>query len=818
MQYFQKLIQKDLGFSYTLNEPIASHDRAEIWALHRGSSKETGDAALVLHFDASNSRPTQAQKQGLAKTGLMRLKTLRHPDVLKYITSVEGNDGTTYIAVEDSTPLATILANSPSKLDRESVQWGLFTISRALGFLHTSGLIHGRLNASTVFVTPTGDWKLGGLECVTPHAQAASLSHHAAALQDPSYMSPEFSSGHWSSVAAGAPSAVDSWALGCLMYHAHAGSLTAPDQLQNMSALPKPLLSAYQKLLASNAAGRAPAGQLPSHPYFKQSKFIELNLFVENIALKGQLEKEAFLSKLPSMMDRLPDGFCTFKILPMLSESIESGAGGSSAFACIMKMKDRLSVTDFSKYVVNKYATGWFAKQQIDRSLKVELYNNLSMFVEHLDESTINSTIFTSMCTAFQDMQSPALRDAAVKSVLVVADALYDKNLNSVLMSHFARLQVDPEPAIRTNTTVCLGKLAGRLSSSARNKVLVAAFLRALKDPFPHARSAGITAILGCTEHFSVKDIATRLLPSIVTLLVDSSGEVRTAAFKVLGDFEQKLSRNHEDMLRAEESAAASDATNGAKHASTSTSTGSGWGLSSFSSMAAALVTAKSDSTTTQSNRSTGISSEDFKSGKAATHISGSERQAAHSRPLVQSVASSATAHDAWGSGVNGSSGGAPLAFASTPLAVGSGATDASARGGVGGFDKDGGAANGVDDDDDADGWGDMDIKSDSKVVDDEELFVAMMGEPKSSTVPKGLTKSGSNSSSVKSSGDDGLWDLAPPKVSRPKARANARTGTGLNSVPAVRRAKKTGGNDDWEMLLGGSTSKRRTGGRSGAR
>ncbi|CAN8076992.1 unnamed protein product [Agarophyton chilense] len=816
MQYFQKLIQKDLGFSYALNEPITSHDRAEVWAFHRGTSKESGDPALVLHFDASNTRPTHAQKQGLVKTGLMRLKTLRHPDVLKYITSVEGSDGATYIAVEDSTPLATILANSPSKLDSESVQWGLFTISRALGFLHSSGLIHGRLNASTVFVTPTGDWKLGGLECVTPHAQAATLSRHAASLQDPSYMSPEFSSGHWSSVAAGAPSAVDSWALGCLMYHAHAGSLTAPDQLQNLSALPKPLLSAYQKLLASNAAGRAPAGQLPNHPYFKQSKFIELNLFVENIALKGQMEKEAFLSKLPSMMDRLPDGFCTFKILPMLSQSIESGAGGSSAFACIMKMKDRLSLTDFSKYVVNKYATGWFANQQIDRGLKVELYNKLTMFAEHLDDSTINTTIFTSMCSAFQDMHSPALRDATVKSVLVISDRLYDKNLNSVLMSHFARLQVDPEPAIRTNTTVCLGKLASRLSNAARNKVLAAAFLRSLKDPFPHARSAGINAILGCTEYFSARDIATRLLPSIVTLLVDTSGEVRTAAFKVMADFQQKLSENHENMLRTEANAVATGALSEGKTGSTSTATSSGWGLSSFSSIAAALVTPKTDAPT-QANKSTGISSEDFKRGRPATNISASGPEVVNSRPIMQPVMSSMTEQNAWNGSI-GNASNAPLAFSPTPLSVGTGPPAHSPVGDFAIIGENNGNANGLGGNDDADGWGDMDIKSESKPLDDEDLFVSMMGQPKTNPVPKGLTKSSSNSSSIKSSGDDGLWDLAPPKVNRPKPRTKSRPATALNSGPAARRVKKTSGNDDWEALLGGTTSKRKPTGRSGAR
>ncbi|PXF48470.1 putative inactive serine/threonine-protein kinase scy1 [Gracilariopsis chorda] len=817
MQYFQKLIQKDLGFTYTLNEPVVSHDRAEIWALHRGTSKETGDPALVLHFEASKSRPGLSQKQNLAKTGLMRLKTLRHPDVLKYLTSVEGSDGTIYAAVEDATPLATILANSPSKLDREAMQWGLFTISRALGFLHSSGLIHGRLNSSTVFVTPTGDWKLGGLECVTQHTQAATLSQHAASLQDHSYQSPEFSSGRWSSVAAGAPSAVDSWALGCLMFHVHAGSLTAPDQLQNMAALPKPLLSAYQKLLASNAAARAPAGQLPNHPYFKASKFIELNLFVENIALKGPLEREAFMSKLPAMMDRLPDGFCTFKILPMLSQSIESGAGGSSAFSCVMKTKDRLSIQDFAKIVVKKYAVLWFSNQQIDRGLKVELYNNLNIFVEHMDDSDVNSTIFNSMASAFQDMQAPALRDAAVKSVLVISDRLTDKNLNSVLMSHFARLQVDPEPAIRTNTTVCLGKLAPRLSSTARNKVLAAAFLRSLKDPFPHARAAGINAILATTEYYSVKDMATRLLPSIVTLLIDSSDEVRTAAFTVVAKFQEKLSRNHEEMLRAEEST--TEVSNGGRSTNSSTTRAgsTGWGLSSFSSMAAALVSTKSESGA-HANKSTGISSEDFKRGRPVPTTSANGPEVTHNKPVAQMASSNVKTNDPWDA-TSGSSSSVPPAFSSVPLPVGgmSQAVPQNTNLGMGSF---GDMGNGLGDDDDADGWGDMDIKSESKPLDDEDLFVSMMGQPKAkpTSVPRGMTTSNSNSSSIKSSGEDGLWDLAPPKVNRPKPRAVARPAAGLGSTSAARRTKKTSGNDDWEALLGGTTSKRRTTGRSGAR
>lgn len=60
------------------------------------------------------------------------------------------------------------------------------------------------------------------------------------------------------------------------------------------------------------------------------------------------------------------------------------------------------------------------------------------------------------------------------------------------VLRHFARLQSkDDQGGIRTNTTVCLGKIAQHLHPQIRQKVLISAFIRAMRDPFPPARSAG---------------------------------------------------------------------------------------------------------------------------------------------------------------------------------------------------------------------------------------------------------------------------------------------------------------------------------------
>lgn len=825
MQYFQKLIQKDLGFGYAFKDPIVSHDRADVWALHHGVSKENGAPALVLSFEPAKARPSTGfggpSKQELAKGALQRLKTLRHPDVLKYLSSVEGSDGTIYAATEPAIPLATALQGA-QPLDKEAIQWGLFTISRALGFMHQSGLIHGRVNATTVFVTPSGDWKLGGLEAVTQHANAAALGRYMPMQTEP-YRSPEFANGRWNDVATGPAHAVDSWALGCLMYEAHAGSLTAPDQLRNTQAMPKQLLSAYQKLLSAQAGTRAPAGEVPNHPYFKNSKFIELNMFVENLALKGQLEREAFLGKLPTLMDRLPDSFCTFKVLPMLSQSIEMGAGASSAFACVVKMKSRLNEQNFAKNVVQKYAAGWYSNSALDRSLRIELYAHIAMFIDHFDTKTVNNSVFPAMCSAFQDMQTPALRDGAVKAVLSVAEALNEKNLNSVLMSHFARLQVDPEPAIRTNTTVCLGKLAAELTPSARGKVLIPAFLRALKDPFPPARAAGVNAIMITRDMYSVKDIATRVLPAVCPLLVDNANDVRGIAFKVQEGFLAKLVSNHDTMTRNAANEPTPVAPNGAAGGpQTGAAAGSSWGLSSFSGMAVALLSKGDTSADKTTATSTGISSDHFKNQKRA----GSTASAPYAAPKPAPAPAPLPAASLMNSAPVGGAP-APAAFSTTPLTANALSlqpdTDFGAFGDMN-------AA--LDDDNDADGWGDMEIRTPGKADDpnEEDMFVSMMAPTGRARPPakpiRGSSSKLSMSSRTDSTGSVDLWSVAPPTGAvppKPRVATNATNAaatleTQVRRTGAASRKKKNSGGDDWEAFLGsaGTTSKRKPGSRLG--
>lgn len=118
--------------------------------------------------------------------------------------------------------------------------------------------------------------------------------------------------------------------------------------------------------------------------------------------------------------------------------------------------------------------------------------------------------------------------------MLTIITKLSDRTINSDLLKHLARTSNDEQPGIRTNTTICLGKIARSLGVSTRSKVLIAAFTRSLRDPFVHARNASLMALAATADCFSDDDIAGKILPAICPLLLDKEKLVRDQANKSL--------------------------------------------------------------------------------------------------------------------------------------------------------------------------------------------------------------------------------------------------------------------------------------------
>ena len=94
-----------------------------------------------------------------------------------------------------------------------------------------------------------------------------------------------------------------------------------------------------------------------------------------------------------------------------------------------------------------------------DRLTRINLLQKLEDFVEFLSDSVVSEQIFPHVANGFGDTVSQ-MREATMRSMLLLAPKLNENIIDSQLLKCFAKLQVDEEPGIRTNTTICLCKIS----------------------------------------------------------------------------------------------------------------------------------------------------------------------------------------------------------------------------------------------------------------------------------------------------------------------------------------------------------------------
>ena len=104
-----------------------------------------------------------------------------------------------------------------------------------------------------------------------------------------------------------------------------------------------------------------------------------------------------------------------------------------------------------------------------DRAIRVCLLDNLPQMIDHLSQKIVNDKIFPQMVTGFSDI-APVVREQTVKAILTIITKLSDRTINGELLKHLAKTANDEQPGIRTNTTICLGKIARHLGANVRHR------------------------------------------------------------------------------------------------------------------------------------------------------------------------------------------------------------------------------------------------------------------------------------------------------------------------------------------------------------
>ena len=364
--------------------------------------------------------------------------------------------------------------------------------------------------------------------------------------------------------------AADIWGLGCLVWEVglwllngyidiehsqvYNGCLTSMDQLGRLGDIPAPLQPAYKECVGANP-GKRPSPhdvitKLRRSPGFFKNDLIDIVIFLEELQIKDDGDKSRFFTSLPGLLDNCPANVSQGKILPQLINAFEFGGAGSAILTPVFKIGKDLDTQEFQTKIVPCIVKLFSSN---DRNARFKLLSQMENFVEHLSNKIVNDQVFPKIESGFLDTE-PLIREKTVISMIHLAPKLSYSNLDEVVvLKHFVRLARDEQGGIRTNTIVCLGKIARHLHPKTRQQALLGCFARGLKDPFPPSRIASLNAIAATQQFYTVQETGSRVLPVLAPATVDPEKAVRTQALRVIRGFLGKLEKVSEDPSLAEE-------------------------------------------------------------------------------------------------------------------------------------------------------------------------------------------------------------------------------------------------------------------------
>nr|XP_014121447.1 serine/threonine-protein kinase Nek4 isoform X3 [Zonotrichia albicollis] len=254
-------------------------------ARHRQDRKQYVIKKLNLRSASSRERRAAEQEAQL-------LSQLRHPNIVTYRESWQGDDGHLYIVMGfcEGGDLYHKLKEQKGKLLPESrvVEW-FVQIAMALQYLHEKHILHRDLKTQNIFLTRTNIIKVGDLGIARVLENQYDMA--STLIGTPYYMSPELFSNKPYNYKS------DVWALGCCVYEMatlkHAFNAKDMNSLAyriiegKLPPMPKDyspqLVAIIQTMLSKKPEERPSVKSILRQPYIKQ----QIALFLEATKAKA---------------------------------------------------------------------------------------------------------------------------------------------------------------------------------------------------------------------------------------------------------------------------------------------------------------------------------------------------------------------------------------------------------------------------------------------------------------------------------------------------------------------------------------------------
>lgn len=182
----------------------------------------------------------------MARNAVRKLKTLRHPGIVKMLETVE-TETYIYVALERVIPLGWHVRRKA--LSEEATKWGLFTVANTLRFINEeASSVHGNIRASSIFTSESGEWKLGGLDILSNMKEDdAVIYNYGNAVPDIGrYTPPEIAKSGWNAIKSAPLPAPDAYQYGLLMFEVFNGGQFGSDSPGQTKNVPPSMQQGYK--------------------------------------------------------------------------------------------------------------------------------------------------------------------------------------------------------------------------------------------------------------------------------------------------------------------------------------------------------------------------------------------------------------------------------------------------------------------------------------------------------------------------------------------------------------------------------------------
>ena len=500
-------------------------DKLELWTLHSGVKKQTKEDVTIFICELKTKSPSQIT---LAKNTIQKLKTLKHPNILRYIDSSE-NTEFLFLVTEQVLPLSIALSDSSVV-----ACYGIYCTAKVLAFLNEDcGSVVGNLSLNSVFVSPGLDWKLGGFEYFSKFSPESLESLPKNEVFSP----PEVTN----SAGRTTQHLIDAWGLACIIWEIHNGELSRQGQLKNLGSVPSQLASLTSHLLNPRPNNRLSIraflerGEQPDG-YF-DSWYVKLNTWIQEIQIMSVDQRQTLYETITDKSDQLESGFCRHKALPTLVHAFDFCGAQSLVLQPLLKIGCKVEEVEYQTKIVPCLVKMFVSP---DRSTRISLLQTISSYATYLTTDVVSNQIYPHLIHGFNDTSIP-IREHTIQAVGVLAPKITSPLLNQNLLKYLAKSQMDPQPIVRFKTNLCLAKLAPFLDKSTRSKVLCSAYIRGLKDGDSEARGACLTGLQEGTRHLTAYDMANLVIPGLSPCLLDQDESFRERITVVITHFVQTV-------------------------------------------------------------------------------------------------------------------------------------------------------------------------------------------------------------------------------------------------------------------------------------